>query len=169
MTLMKKLRDHQSHHNSSKGDLKFQTNISWQSIQWLSRYFNQNHRCHPHGGTRVNIRVLSKLMCFILWEQSLSIQKFAPVDVEIFHWMSENFDLQVALELESQDHQSQQVSSSWDLECLYIISRQFIQQQYFSLDQSGRSIYQQAGISRTSLWLKQSITVFNICKMCIEQ
>lgn len=52
----------------------------------------------------------------------MSVQTFVAVylvDVEIFNWISEKFDLLVPLEKKSGDHQSRQGSCSGHHECLY--------------------------------------------------
>ncbi len=56
-------------------------------------------------------------------------------DVEVLNWISENFDLLMALQEKSRDHESHENSSSRNPDCLYKISCQSIQQmfRYFSV------------------------------------
>ncbi len=63
------------------------------------RYFTQNYKCEPHSGAREKVRESSKSVGFILWGPQMFVPvPFNGVDVEIFHRMSENFGLKVALE-----------------------------------------------------------------------
>ncbi len=62
----------------------------------------------------------------IHYQEIMNVQNSHLVDVEIFHRISEEFDLLV-VKKKSSYHQSQQVSSSGDDECLCKISQQSIQ------------------------------------------
>lgn len=67
-------------------------------------------------------------------------QSFTPIhwtDAELFHWISNNFDLLLAQEEKSGDPRSHKKSSSGEHECQHQISCQSIQQllRYFGLDQ----------------------------------
>lgn len=54
----------------------------------------------------------------------MSVHYFVPIeliDVELFHWISKHFNLLVAIDEESEDHQSHYNSYSEDHECGYQI------------------------------------------------
>ena len=72
------------------------------------RHLTQNLKYEPDD-TRGKVRGSPKTLAFIVWAPYISVPNFLPiypVDVEIFHRISENVDLLVVIEEKSGDHQS---------------------------------------------------------------
>lgn len=75
--------------------------ISWQSIQQLLR-----HLAQPYGGARGKVREPPNAFSFIVRQFRISVPRGPPVNVEICHWTSENFDMLAVLEESSLDSSS---------------------------------------------------------------
>lgn len=109
----------------------FFTKLSCLCLNYIINVFN-----HEAAESIAN---LAHLQQPILWQTWMSVQMFVsmhPVDVEIFHWISENSDLLMVLNKKSGNHQSPYDLSSGDHGYLFTILWESIQQllRYFSLE-----------------------------------
>ncbi len=55
------------HQNSSSGDHECLYQMSWQTTQYLFRYFSNSQKHQPAVGTRGKVIESPKSVCFILW------------------------------------------------------------------------------------------------------
>ncbi len=107
-------------HNIDEKYLRFILSGTW--MYQIS--YNPSCSCQDILCKTTNVNLMATLdetsLGYIIWEPWMSEQKFEavhPVDLEIFYWISENFDLLVALDEKWRVHQSQEDSSSGDHEC----------------------------------------------------
>ncbi len=66
----------------------------------LSRHFTQNHKCQPHGARGKN-QAITKVNRMSANHECQNFVVIHQVDLDIFHWIVEKFDLLVVLEEKS--------------------------------------------------------------------
>ena len=59
----------------------------------MSRYFTQNHKCRPHGGTRWN-KGLSKVR-HIIWKPWTTVENLVPINAKVTKMVDQLTDISV--------------------------------------------------------------------------